>query len=280
MNAPRTARALARETLTQEILDAARARLRSDGPAALSLRAVARDVGMVSSAVYRYFPSRDALLTRLLVDSYAELGEAVERADAALPREDTGGRWLAACRAVRTWCVERPGDFALLYGTPIPGYAAPQDTVEPATRVIRVLVGIVGDAFTAGARPIPAPRAKNGAAGAGGAVTGAAASAADGRAGGAAGRGGTGAGVEAGVGVGVGVDDLVAGARDFVVERGLAPEGLETESVVRTLMAWSQLFGTVSFELFGHLVGSVGDTERWFDVVAARLGADLGLPPT
>lgn len=236
---PRTARALARETLTRQILDAARARLRSDGPAALSLRAVARDVGMVSSAVYRYFPSRDALLTRLLIDSYEELGDAVERAEARLAREDTGGRWLAACRALRAWCVARPGDFALLYGTPIPGYAAPRDTVEPATRVIRVLAGIVGDAYAAGARPVPAP---------------------------------------AGTGADAGVGDLVAGARTFVVERGLAPGGLETESVVRTLMAWSQLFGTVSFELFGHLVGSVGDTGRWYDEVAVRLAGDLGIP--
>ncbi|RPF22582.1 TetR/AcrR family transcriptional regulator [Myceligenerans xiligouense] len=240
MNAPRTARALARETLTQEILRAARARLRSDGPAALSLRAVARDVGMVSSAVYRYFPSRDALLTRLLIDSYAELGEAVERAEGAVARQDTGGRWLAACRALRAWCVEHPGDFALLYGTPIPGYAAPQDTVEPATRVIRVLIRIAGDAYAAGARPAPAV-------------------------------------ADGGAGAGTGVADIVAGARDFAVQHDLTPEGIAPEAVVRTLMAWSQLFGTVSFELFGHLVGSVGDTGRWYDEVVRRVGADLGL---
>ncbi|WP_083649183.1 TetR/AcrR family transcriptional regulator [Cellulosimicrobium sp. CUA-896] len=146
MPAPRTARALARETLTREILDAARARLASTGPAELSLRAVARDVGMVSSAVYRYFPSRDALLTALLVECYDELGAAVEQAEAAVVRDDVEGRWLAACRALRTWCVGRPGDFALLYGTPVPGYAAPRDTVEPATRVVRALVRVVADA--------------------------------------------------------------------------------------------------------------------------------------
>ncbi|GAB4084078.1 TetR/AcrR family transcriptional regulator [Myceligenerans cantabricum] len=235
MNAPRTARALARETLTRQILEAARARLHSDGPAALSLRAVARDVGMVSSAVYRYFPSRDALLTKLLIDSYGELGEAVEQAEGAVARDDTGGRWLAACRALHAWCVARPGDFALLYGTPIPGYAAPQDTVEPATRVIRVLAGIVGDAYAAGARPVPAPD-----------------------------------GADAG--------DIVTGARDFVIRHGLVPEDIGSEAVVRTLMAWSELFGTVSFELFGHLVGSVDDAGRWFDHVAGRLAADLGIP--
>ncbi|WP_036964133.1 helix-turn-helix domain-containing protein, partial [Promicromonospora kroppenstedtii] len=91
MSPARTARALARETITREILDSARARLTTDGAAALSLRAVARDVEMVSSAVYRYFPSRDALLTALLVESYDELGAAAEAADAAVAdRADAG----------------------------------------------------------------------------------------------------------------------------------------------------------------------------------------------
>lgn len=235
MNTHRTARDLARETLTRQILDAARARLRSDGPAALSLRAVARDVGMVSSAVYRYFPSRDALLTRLLLDAYGELGAAVEEADGAIPRDDVGGRWHAACRALRKWCVTHPGDFALLYGTPVPGYAAPRDTVEPATRVVLVLARIVGDANPAGGRPAPLPP-------------------------------------------GTDMDEsLVAGARQYAVERGCLPDDVPAELVVRLLMAWSQLFGTISFELFGHLAGSVNDTEAWFDQVAARLAADLGL---
>jgi AcrR family transcriptional regulator len=235
MSAPRTARALARETLTREILAAARARLATAGPAELSLRAVARDVGMVSSAVYRYFPSRDALLTALLVECYDELGAAVEEAEAAVGRADLEGRWSAACRALRSWCVERPGDFALLYGTPVPGYAAPRDTVEPATRVVRVLVRVADDAWAAGARPAPAPP---------------------------------------------GADDaaaLVAPARTYAEERGLVGPGAPTESVVRTLTAWTTLFGTVSFELFGHLHGTVTDHARWFDAVAQRLGADLGI---
>ena len=80
----RTARERAREEITAEILSAARARLQEAGPGELSLRAVARDVGMVSSAVYRYFPSRDDLLTALILQCYDELGEAVERADAAV----------------------------------------------------------------------------------------------------------------------------------------------------------------------------------------------------
>ena len=63
------------------ILDAGRRRLASDGATGLSLRAVARDVGMVSSAVYRYVPNRDALLTALIIESYDALGAAAEEAE-------------------------------------------------------------------------------------------------------------------------------------------------------------------------------------------------------
>jgi len=238
-DAPRTARALARETLTREIRAAARARLATDGPVALSLRAVARDVGMVSSAVYRYFPSRDALLTALIVECYDELGAAVEDADAAVAdRDDVAGRWLAACRALRGWAVAHPAELGLLYGTPVPGYAAPRDTVDPATRVIRVLLAVVAHAHAAGAVPRPAPTTSDAAAPDTAAV--------------------------------------VAPALEYVAARGILQDA-PPEVMVRTLMAWTTLFGTVSFEIFGHLVGSVADPGRWFDAVALRLAADLGL---
>ena len=90
-------RARLRAEMTDEIKAIARRHLATEG-ANLSLRAVARDVGGVSSAIYRYFPSRDDLLTRLIIDGYDALGEAAEKADdpSASPLE----RWLAICRAV------------------------------------------------------------------------------------------------------------------------------------------------------------------------------------
>src|SRR6516225_9412288 len=105
MNAPMSARARVRAELTREIKDAARRQLAEEGAAALSLRAVARELGMVSSALYRYFPSRDELLTTLIVDAYDALGSAAEAADADCPRDRFAGRWLAVCRAVRRWAL-------------------------------------------------------------------------------------------------------------------------------------------------------------------------------
>lgn len=143
MSAVRTARQRARAELTAEIKTAARRQVAESGAAALSLRAVARELGMVSSAVYRYFPSRDQLLTMLIVESYAALSRALRAADpGGEPRE----RWLSVGAALRTWAVTHPHEYALLYGTPVPGYRAPEDTVQPAAEVLLALLDIVRDA--------------------------------------------------------------------------------------------------------------------------------------
>ena len=149
MSAPGV-RARVRAELTREIAEVARRHLASDGAAALSLRAVARELGMASSAVYRYFPSRDDLLTALIVDAYDAMGEAAEVADAERPGSDLIGRWQAACAAVRTWALANPHEYALVYGSPVPGYAAPEATIGPAGRVGVVLCRIVADGIASG----------------------------------------------------------------------------------------------------------------------------------
>src|SRR3954451_17346946 len=103
---PTTARERARAELTAEITDLARAQLATVGAAGLSLRAVARELGMASSAMYRSFASRDELLTRLIIDGYDAIGAAAEQADdpTAAPAE----RWLTVCRAVRRWALAHP----------------------------------------------------------------------------------------------------------------------------------------------------------------------------
>jgi AcrR family transcriptional regulator len=150
---PRTARERARAEITREILEAGRRHLATDGAAALSLRAIARDLGMASSAVYRYVVSRDDLLTRLIIDAYDSLGQAAESADAEVDRSDLAGRWSAICRAVRAWALANPNEWALIYGSPVPGYAAPADTIGPASRVSNLLVQILADAAKRGIVP-------------------------------------------------------------------------------------------------------------------------------
>jgi AcrR family transcriptional regulator len=138
-------RARARAELLAEVGRVARAHLAESGAAALSVRAIARDLGLASSALYRYYPSRDALLTRLIIEAYDELGEAVEAHEATVDRADLAGRFAAICQAVRDWARTHPHEYALIYGSPVPGYSAPDDTIDPAVRVARVLMRLAAE---------------------------------------------------------------------------------------------------------------------------------------
>ncbi|MEV8547585.1 TetR/AcrR family transcriptional regulator [Streptomyces sp. NPDC051572] len=156
MSAP-SLRARVRSEMRHEILHVARRHLATDG-ANLSLRGVARDLDIVASALYRYFPSRDALLTALIIEAYEELGTAATEADAAVPRDDRRRRWLAVCHAVRTWALAHPAEYGLLYGSPVPGYAAPPETVPLAAKIVLLLVDIAGDAAEqVESAPVPEP---------------------------------------------------------------------------------------------------------------------------
>jgi AcrR family transcriptional regulator len=136
----------ARERIEAQIIELGRQHLVDRGAAGLSLRAIARDLGMVSSAVYRYVSSRDELLTLLLVDGYCDLADAVDGARDAVP-EVWSDDVVAIAHAARRWALANPARWALLYGSPVPGYHAPPDrTTRPGTRVI----GALFDAVAAG----------------------------------------------------------------------------------------------------------------------------------
>jgi len=212
-SAPRTARERARAEITAEILDTARGYLATDGAPALSLRAIARDLGMASSAVYRYFKSRDELLTRLIIDAYDSLGAAAEVREATIDRNDLAGRFTAICDAVRGWALAHPNEYALIYGSPVPGYVAPADTVPPASRVTTLLLTIIVDAAATGRIPDADLRDAE-------------------------------------------APPLAAALAPI---RSYLPPGIPAPLVQRALMVWTNLFGVISFELFGQLHNVVGE---------------------
>jgi AcrR family transcriptional regulator len=234
-----TLRARVRAEMTAEIKRVALEHLAVDG-SALSLRAVARDMGMVSSALYRYFPSRDELLTALIIDAYDGLGLAAEEADAAsAAREDFAGRWLAVGHAIRAWAVAKPHEYALIYGSPIPGYAAPVDTVGPANRPVVVLARIVAEAAAAGR-----------------------CSAVDASAG----------------GLPSPADSLApALAADLTQISDFLATGTDHPTTARFLAALTQLFGALSFELFGRLNNVFSDYAAWYDWQLRSMASYLGL---
>src|SRR5689334_10083726 len=125
-------RARRRDDVTRRVLEIGRRHLTEYGAAALSLRAVTRDLGMVSSAVYRYVANRDELLTLLVVDAYTELADAVDARLAEIHRAGWDTRIVAVGVEVRQWALREPARYALLYGSPVPGYEAPgEQTTEP-----------------------------------------------------------------------------------------------------------------------------------------------------
>lgn len=146
------------------IKDVARGQLVKLGAAGLSPDTVARDSGLPVADVEAVFPHRDDLLTALVIDAYDASGEAMEQADGAAREAGASGgaRLLAVTRALRRWSFENPAEFTLIYGSPVPGYHAPQDTVPSASRTPAVLAGIVRSALEAGEltpprRSVPGP---------------------------------------------------------------------------------------------------------------------------
>ena len=133
-----TPRQLARTENIERIKSLALEQLAESGAASLSLRAIARELNLVSSAIYRYYASRDELITALIVDAYDDLALVLEHAGVP-DRRGPRRRWTETCLALRDWAVAAPHRFGLIYGSAIPGYAAPGDTIAPAGRVVRAL---------------------------------------------------------------------------------------------------------------------------------------------
>ncbi|MFD4867189.1 TetR-like C-terminal domain-containing protein [Streptomyces sp. NPDC058412] len=154
----------ARAKLTTVIKDTARGQLAELGAAGLSPEAVARAGHLAVTDVEAVFPHRDDLLTALVIDAYDASGAAMEEADetAVKAGATAGARLLAVTRALRRWSFANPAEFTLIYGSPVPGYHAPQDTVPPASRTPGVLAGIVRSALMGGEltpprRAVPGP---------------------------------------------------------------------------------------------------------------------------
>ena len=191
----------------REVTRIGRAHLATQGAAGLSLRAVARDVGVVSSGIYRYVRSREDLLTLLVIDGYDELGDAVDAALAAVATEAYRSRFVAIGRAVRSWAQAEPATYSLLFGSPVPGYHAPAErTTGPGTRVINALITLYSQAHAAGALQAPTTTQSTSA----------------------------------------------RRAADLGEVRSQFDPAIPDDLIVRGVLAWTGMFGCVSFEIFGQ----------------------------
>lgn len=147
-----TRRERQREATIDEIKGAALVQIGLGGGPSLTIRGVARAIGMSPAGLYRYYEGRDALLTDLIADAYRDLAVAVEEAIAESQTERLAERFAAGVRAYRGWAVTNSNRFLLIFGTPIPGYAAPEDgpTVAANRRVGQAFFGVAAAAVAAG----------------------------------------------------------------------------------------------------------------------------------
>jgi len=215
-----------RSAKADAIKAAARQCLAERGAAALSLREVARNMGEASSALYRYFPSRDGLLTALIIDAYNDLGEVAEASASKSQGSPPGERIGELAAAIRTWAKTHTHEYALIFGSPIPNYQAPASTIAAASRIPMAMASILE---------------------------------------------------------GTTVRDQPFGEASFpetALDRANLAELLPNFSPdiqARCLLMWSSIFGLISFELFGHFVGSVANNEVFFHGALVDLTHQLGL---
>jgi len=131
---PKRGQARERGEMIAQIKAAARRQMAEHGTAGLSLRAIARELGITAPAIYNYFPRLEDLITALIVDAFTALADAIDAAESAVESESCGPKVVASCLAYREWAIAHPMDFQLIYGNPIPGYVAPAEVTVPLAR--------------------------------------------------------------------------------------------------------------------------------------------------
>lgn len=145
-----TRRERLRKATFTEIKSIAWKQIAKSGAPSLSLRAIARGMGMTPPALYRYYQDRNALVTALVEDAFDDFANAMEVARDVFKPDDHVGRFRAIGFAYRAWAIKHPQRFALIFGTPIPGYQISGNPGTAAQRSFLILVGVIGDAYQAG----------------------------------------------------------------------------------------------------------------------------------
>ncbi|MFG2296107.1 TetR/AcrR family transcriptional regulator [Streptomyces sp. NPDC048603] len=221
---PRTPRERYRAQVRDEIKKHARSQIGTAGASALSLNAIAKQMGMSGPALYRYFANRDELITALVSDAYRSLADAF-RDRAAAGAADLPG----LAEELRRWTLEDPQRYFLVYGTPVPGYRAPDETVRIASEIMDVLL----DACAAAEAAPGAAEAAPGAA-------------------------------EAAPGAAEPLEAHLAEHRAWAGEHPAPAPALR-----RALVFWTRLHGVLSLELAGHFTGMGFDPARLYAAEAA-----------
>jgi len=226
-----------RVATTEEIKRTARQILVEQGPEAVSLRAIAREMGMTAPALYRYFDSHENLLEHVVADIFSEIADDIQ---AAITRagQDSGGditaKLVAACREFRRWAMDHKPEFGLLFGTPLPALSAMKESNAVITSCAQKFAGTFVALFNElwMRRPFPVPAAEE-------------------------------------------IDPrLRAQLENYAAALGV---DLPVGAVLVFLRCWVRLYGAVSLEVFGHLHFALDDAAPMFEITLTELAALLDL---
>jgi len=239
---PPTRRARLRAATLEEITRTARQLLVEHGPGAVTLRAIAREMGLTAPALYRYFPGLDELVGTLCAALYDELREELERVRDAADPADAQGRLLAACRGFRTWSIAHPSEFGLMFGRPVPGFGAPGDPADPqheasaphqaGMRFAGLFMALFAEVWFGA--PFEVPAAEE-------------------------------------------MDPLLREQLAAFLAVLQAP--LPVGAAQLFLSCWIRLYGMVALEAYGHLHFALAEVEPMFEAELAAMGRELGLEP-
>jgi AcrR family transcriptional regulator len=236
-----------RAATTAEILESARQVLVRDGPDGLTLRAIARELGLTAPALYRYYPSREHLIDHVIAAFYDELVDRLERVSAAVASDDPLGQLLAVARAFRKWALAHPREFGLMFGSPIRGNEPRRDSTPVGTERGQVAnpADLAGQRFAAvfatalaevyRRQPFAVP--------------------AD--------------------------DDIDPALRKQLVRwRKGAPVQRPTGLMLVFLTGWVRIYGLVCMEVFDHLKFALSDGEPMYERELSTLADMLRTPPS
>ena len=231
-----------RAATTDEIKQTARQLLVEQGPEAVSLRAIARQMGMTAPALYRYFDSHEKLIKHVIADIFTELTEdlhaAIESAGAGR-NGDLTAKVMAACWEFRRWSLDHKREFGMLFGTPIPGVDVEKDeiTAECGSQFGATFLVLILELWRKSPFPVPPDDA-----------------------------------------IDTGLRDQLVRYRDGLGSLGT---GLPLGLLLIFLRCWTRLYGTLSLEVFGHLGFALDDAEPMFEIMLADTAPLLGLeyPP-
>ena len=232
-----------RAATTQEIIQTARKLLVQDGPEAVSLRAIARDMGMTAPALYRYFGSHEELLRHVVADIFTELAGHVRSAVHAVAIESAAeptaelmaAKLIAGCREFRAWTLTHVPEFSMIFGSPLPGLEYLHDVIrDPSVdcgyQFGQVFLDLFGELYRR--RPFSIPSD----------------------------------------------DEIDADLRAQLAKyRELVGIELPLGALQTFLRCWVLLYGTVSLEAFGHMKFALDDASPMFELMLSDMAPMLGL---